>query len=122
MHTTTSKPAEHSPNGPLAALHRWLFDHDFQKGYARSMDHLIAWLIIFSVVAIAAEQNPLLYAPHAQTFRLFEGVVVGVFTLEYVLRLATAPMQAEFQGKRFARLRYVLSFHALIDLIATAHS
>ena len=82
----------HMPrSGPLALLYRWLFDHDFDQGYAQLLDNLIAWLIILSVVAIVAEHNPLLYAPNAQAFHLFDVITVGIFTVEYLLRLATAP-------------------------------
>ena len=41
-------------------------------------------------------------------------------TLEYLLRLATAPLQPELRGKRFARVRYFFSFYALVDLVAIA--
>lgn len=106
--------------GLLANVHRWLFDHDFENGHAHRTDNLIAWVIIFSVVAIVAERNPLLYAPNVHWFDLFEKITVGLFTIEYLLRLATAPFQPEFKGRRWARVRYFLSFYALIDLIAIA--
>lgn len=107
-------------SGPLALLYRWLFDHDFDQGYAQLLDNLIAWLIILSVVAIVAEHNPLLYEPNAHAFHLFDVITVGIFTVEYLLRLATAPLQPELRGKRFARIRHFFSFYALVDLIAIA--
>ncbi len=120
MHSHTGDTGHPKPSGPLATLYHWLFDHAFDKGYAQQIDNLIAWLIILSVVAIVAEHNPLLYAPHAQSFHFFDVVTVGIFSIEYLLRLATAPLQPELRGKPFARIRHFFSFYALVDLIAIA--
>ena len=120
MHPPSSSPGLQPPSGLLASTYRWLFDHEFEAGYASRLDNLIAWLIILSVVAIVAEHNPLLYAPHADWFALFDVLTVGLFTLEYLLRLATAPLLPELRGQRFARLRYMFSFYALVDLVAIA--
>lgn len=120
MTAPTGHTGQHKPNSPLALLYRWLFDHAFEQGYAQKLDNLIGWLIILSVVAIVAEHNPLLYGPNTAAFHLFDVVTVGIFTVEYLLRLATAPLQPEMQGKRFARLRHFFSFYALVDLIAIA--
>ena len=48
----------------------------------------------------------------------FDAIAVGLFTIEYLLRLATAPLSEEFAGSRHPRLRYVFSFYALVDLLA----
>ena len=45
---------------------------------------------------------------------------VGIFTIEYLLRLYLAPEDAEFQTSPHPRLRYMRSPFALIDLIAVA--
>jgi voltage-gated potassium channel Kch len=47
-------------------------------------------------------------------------VTVAVFTVEYLLRVATAHLHPEFAHSRFPRLRYAFSFYALIDFIAIA--
>ena len=116
----TDHKAQSEATGLLALLYRSLFDHKNTEGLAQRVDNLIAWLIIVSVVVIVAEHNPLLYGPHAQAFHWFDVVTVGIFTVEYLLRLATAPLQPELQGKPFARLRHFFSFYALVDLIAIA--
>ena len=120
MHPHTDHKAQSEATGLLALLYRSLFDHKNTEGLAQRVDNLIAWLIIVSVVVIVAEHNPLLYGPHAQAFHWFDVVTVGIFTVEYLLRLATAPLQPELQGKPFARLRHFFSFYALVDLIAIA--
>ena len=111
----------HTPPLPLwARVHRWFFDTEFEQGYARLIENGVGWLIILSVLAIVAEHNELLYVPNLQWFQLFDVITVGVFTLEYLLRLGAAPYDPEWAGKPFARIRHVFSFYALVDLIAIA--
>ena len=103
-----------------ARVHQWLFDTEFKQGHARLIDNSVGWLIILSVLAIVAEHNELLYTPNAQWFHWFDVITVGVFTVEYLLRLGAAPHDPEWAGQPFARIRYVFSFYALVDLIAIA--
>ena len=114
-------PHTHTHEPPLswwARVHRWLFNTDFKRGHARLIENSVGWLIILSVMAIVAEQNDVLYTPHAQWFHLFDVITVGIFTVEYLLRLGAAPHDPEWAGKPFARIRYAFSFYALVDLIA----
>jgi voltage-gated potassium channel Kch len=115
------KPA-HSPHKPniLSLTYQWLFDGQFSEGYQRKLEIGIAWLIIISVMAIVAENIGPIYAGREWAFHVFDVMVVALFTLEYLMRLATAPYDPEFSGKRFPRLRYAFSFYALIDLLAIA--
>ena len=108
------------PQGFPAFLHKWLFDGEFDNGLSRQVDRWIALLIIASVLAVVCETIPALYQPYADAFRLFDLITVAVFSVEYLLRVATAHLEPEFAGKRFARLRYMFSFYALVDLIAIA--
>lgn len=104
----------------LASIYRWLFDPDFKHGYNPTLERSIAFLIIASVIAVLIENTPKIYHAHANLFHWFDVITVGIFTLEYVLRLATAHLNPEFAGKSFPRLRYAFSFYALIDLVAIA--
>ena len=108
---------EVTPKGRLAWLHRWFFDTGFQEGHARLVENGVAWLIIFSVMAIAAEHVEPLHARYAVWFHVLDVMTVGVFTVEYLLRVLVAPLEPEFAGRRFARVRYIFSFYALVDLI-----
>jgi voltage-gated potassium channel Kch len=118
--TDAHTPSHDSHAGLWAWVYRWLFDTDFEPGHARLIENSVGWLIILSVLAIVAEHNELLYLPNVQWFHLFDVITVGIFTLEYLLRLGAAPHDPEFAGRRFARLRHALSFYALIDLLAIA--
>jgi voltage-gated potassium channel Kch len=118
--TDAHTPSHDSHAGLWAWVYRWLFDTDFEPGHARLIENSVGWLIILSVLAIVAEHNELLYLPNVQWFHLFDVITVGIFTLEYLLRLGAAPHDPEFAGRRFARLRHALSFYALVDLLAIA--
>ncbi len=115
-HARSTEPE--APRGLLAFLFRWLFDFRFERGYAARLDYAIAVLIILSVLALIAEHVQLLPTAYLRWFDLFDALTVGVFTLEYLLRLATAPLSPEFARSRYPRLRYVFSFYALVDLLA----
>ena len=104
--------------GPVNVLYRWLFDHEFDEGFHRQIESLVATLILVSVFAIVLEHVPEIYQPYAREFHWFDVITVGIFSVEYVLRLLTAPVHPEFASHRFPRLRYAFSFYALIDLVA----
>ena len=118
--THPSSPHGSHPEHSGSGLYHWLFDHRNAKGYAKTVDRWITLLILLSVAAVVLERIPVLYEPNAETFRWFDVVSVGVFTVEYLLRWLTAGSNPDFAHHRFPRLRYVFSFYALIDLVAIA--
>lgn len=119
-HSNPSIPPPSRESGWLPLIHQWLFDPTFEQGYHRKVENGVGWLIILSVVAIIAEHIEPIYAGRELLFHLFDVFSVAVFTLEYLLRLATAPWEAEYAGQRFARWRHAMSFYALVDLLAIA--
>jgi len=104
----------------LTQLHHWLFDPEFKHGLHHTVDRLIALLIVASVMAVLIENTPEIYNNYKNWFHWFDVVTVVIFTVEYVLRVATAHLNPEFANKSFPRLRYAFSFYALVDLIAIA--
>ena len=119
-HTDPIPPIPTRASGLLPLIHQWLFDPTFEPGYHRQVENGVGWLIIVSVVAIIAEHIEPIYVGREWLFHLFDVFSVGVFTLEYVLRWATAPWEAEYAGRRHPRWRHALSFYALVDLLAIA--
>ncbi len=113
-------PSRKRPTGVLPLLYQWLFDPTFKDGYQRQLENAVGWLIIVSVLAIISEHITPIYAGHELAFHVFDLLTVGIFTVEYVLRLATAPWDPEYAGHTRPRLRYALSFYACIDLLAIA--
>ncbi len=112
--------ARTGPSVLAAGIYRWLFDPDFKPGYQQHFDQLIALLIAGSVFAMVLETVPEIYLPHVDAFHAFDTVTVAIFTVEYLLRVMTAPHMPEYAGSRYPRLRYLLSPYALIDAIAIA--
>jgi voltage-gated potassium channel len=91
-------------------------------------DQKIAWLfswlltlmVLSNVTAVILESVPAIDMQHRQAFAWFDLVSVVFFSVEYALRIWTAaerPLPAKHAAHR-KRLRYMLSFHGLIDLLA----
>lgn len=104
----------------LSIVYKWLFDPEYKQGFNHAVERLIALLIVASVFAVLIENTPEIYNAHASWFHWFDVITVGIFTLEYTMRIATAHLHPDFAGRSFPRLRYALSFYALVDLIAIA--
>jgi sigma-B regulation protein RsbU (phosphoserine phosphatase) len=76
----------------------------------RRFDQLILALIVLSIVSVGVESIPGLPAWSRRALRIEEIIIVAVFSVEYLLRLATAPN----------KLHFVFSFFGLIDLLSIA--
>ena len=83
-------------------------DHDSRAG--RLFDLVIQVLILISLVSFCIETLPDLAPGVRDALHVVELVTVVIFTLEYLARLVVADR----------RLRYVLSFFGLVDLLAIA--
>lgn len=55
---------------------------------------------------------------HDNFFSWLECLAVGVFTIEYVLRFIGCGADPEYSALSFKRIRYILSFYSIIDLLA----
>ncbi len=74
----------------------------------RIFDLSIQALIVFSLICFAIETLPDLRPETVRLLRVFEIVIVAIFSAEYLLRLYFAEH----------RLRFVFSFFGIIDLLA----
>lgn len=83
---------------------------------SRIFDVFIMALIALSVVAIVLQSFESLAVRYAAAFSVFETVTVAVFTVEYALRIWTADLL--YPNEKYPRLKYILSFMAIIDLLA----
>ena len=99
-------------------FYNWLFNSDIEGNYSASIERWVALLIIANLFALVFEHVPAIYQPYAQWFHFFDLLSIGVFTIEYLMRLYLAPEDKEFKGSNLPRLAYVKSPFALIDLIA----
>ncbi len=87
---------------------------------SRFVDLCLIALISASVIAVILESMPALEKRYGEEFALFEVLTVAVFSVEYLLRVWTAVEFDVSEGltPMQARLRYMTSFHAVIDLLA----
>ena len=74
----------------------------------RIFDSAVVVLILISVIGVSIDTLPNLSPGVRAVLSWSEVVIVGFFTIEYGLRIATAPR----------RFRYALSFHGIVDLMA----
>ena len=74
----------------------------------RIFDLAVVVLILISVITVSINTLPNLSPSVRMVLSWSEVVIVGLFTIEYALRIGTAPR----------KLRYVISFHGLVDLAA----
>jgi voltage-gated potassium channel len=84
------------------------------------VDRCIVALIIVNLTAVVLESIPTLSAHYQFWFDVVEIGSLVVFTIEYALRLYVAAEHAPYRhlSPRTARLRYVLSWPGIIDLLA----
>lgn len=87
---------------------------------SRAFDVFLIGLISASVIAVILESMPGIEERYGDALTLFEAITIGLFTVEYLLRLWSS-VEAEAEAGRSplqARLQYMTSFHAVIDLLA----
>lgn len=74
----------------------------------RTFDFFVLFLIVFSIITLSVETLPGLSSTTKEFLDLSEVVVTVLFTVEYILRVATAP----------SKKGYIFSFYGIIDLLA----
>ncbi|NDE00747.1 MAG: ion transporter [Gammaproteobacteria bacterium] len=84
------------------------------------LDLIFILFIITSVLAVFLETITAVYVPLAREFHGFDMVAIGVFTVEYLLRLYAAPEQEPGNSALAGRFAFVKKPGSLIDLIAIA--
>ena len=90
----------------MTSLKQIIEDNSTRRG--RAVDLSIQLLIVLSLIAFSVETLPNQSERTLSFLKWFEIFSVGVFTVEYLLRIAVADR----------RLRFIFSFFGLIDLLA----
>ena len=85
-----------------------------------AVDRLLLILILINLVAVALESVLDLRTRYATLFMLIEYVSLGIFTVEYALRIWSAAEHGPFNHLTVerARLKYVFSVAGIVDLAA----
>ena len=110
MKPPSKKPStKNPPQRPLKGLRKKIYIIVFEANtfYGKLFDTILLWTILISIVAVVIESDRNFLSQHKGTLHIIEWVVTGIFTLEYVLRLAIS--KNPFQ--------YAKSFFGVIDLL-----
>ena len=85
---------------------------------SRATDLFLFVLIALNVVAVIVETVEDVATQYAVVFEYFEVFSVGVFTIEYVLRLWTCVVDRRYASSVGGRIRFAGSWHAVVDILA----
>ena len=87
---------------------------------SRAVDLALITLIAASVIAIILESVPSIESRFRAELYWFEVFTVAVFSVEYLLRAWSAVEMDERRSMHpvYARIHYMFSFHAIVDLLA----
>lgn len=118
MDSISDNPSYKSPLQRLKANIFDVVDKSEQNGIVeRLFDLVIILLIVLNVLAVIIEPS-IQDGRFLQSLRTFENISIVVFTVEYLLRIWVADMWYPHKGKLVARLLFILSPMALVDLVA----
>lgn len=95
-----------------------LFGDTRHFGVPALIDLTILTTILISVVTIALESVASLRTIYESEFRIIDAFVTLVFLVEYVVRLYACVEDPRFRAPVWGRLRYAVTWAALIDLVA----
>lgn len=106
----------------IARLRRrvhFVLDSGVSDRAARAAHALLVALVLVSVASVVLETVPYLGDRYALLFSLVEVVALVGFTVEYALRIWSAPESAAYFGmsRWRARLAYAATPYAIIDLV-----
>ncbi|SIQ48415.1 ion transporter [Pseudacidovorax sp. RU35E] len=107
---------------PRQSLRRWLWawllDPTNGRNVQRGFDRMVAWMIGANLVVAVLEFGRVLPETAAPWLHHFDLASLVVFTLEYALRLYTAPEDPQFAAARRPRLAFARNPYAVLDLVA----
>lgn len=86
--------------------------------YSEAFDSAITFLILLSIFGIILESYESIATAYKREFYIFEIFTIIVFSLEYLLRLWTANLKYPQLSPIKARLKFIGSWMAIVDLVA----
>jgi len=85
---------------------------------SKYFDPFIMSLIILNVIAVILETVSWIYSRYAPVFHAFDVFSVGVFSVEYILRVWSCNVDKRFKSPLWGRRQFMVTPLALIDLWA----
>jgi voltage-gated potassium channel len=124
-HQEPAPPATPSVPPPRSAYHRarhvvfeMFLTPEIETEAERWIRGGLTVLIIVNVLMVVLETVPSLFTRYRRVFYVGEVISVAIFTVEYVARLWAVVEDPRYARPVLGRLRYMVSFFALVDLIA----
>jgi voltage-gated potassium channel len=82
------------------------------------LNYFIIVLIVLNIIAVMLETIVPIHEKYKSEFDWFDRFSVFIFTIEYILRVWSCTHDPRYKHSIKGRLRYMMSFGALIDLLA----
>lgn len=95
-----------------------LHNDDYETWFSRSINYLLIILIIGNVIAVLLESVNDIYKAYQIYFDIFENLSIVIFSAEYLLRFWSVVEKDPFMPAWKARLKWITSGAAIIDLLA----
>jgi voltage-gated potassium channel len=92
------------------------------KRWDKVINVFIVVLIILNVIAVMLETVQSIHDKYETFFYYFDWISVGIFSLEYVLRVWSSNHEEKYKGSFRGRLKYIFSPGAIVDLLAVLPS
>jgi voltage-gated potassium channel len=88
--------------------------------WGRVFSIFILTLVLINLLLMIVTTVDTIYIPHRLAFDIVESITVGIFTLEYLLRLYASVEKGKFGrlGMFVGRLRWMVTFMSIVDLLA----
>lgn len=90
--------------------------------YSEIFKKFISTLIIGDLLAFVISTEDSIYQQHWIWFQAIEGITASIFLVEYIARVTVSVENKKFgiHGPVLGRIRWMTTFHAIIDILATA--
>ncbi len=88
------------------------------QGWPRWINLALMLLVVLNVAAVIMETVKSLYSAYGPFFETFNMFSIGVFTIEYILRIWSCIEDPRYRTPQGGRLRFAITPLAIVDLIA----
>ncbi len=101
---------------------RWIYEileeENHANGWPNRVNLALMLLVVLNVVAVIMETVEWLYFAYGPIFEAFNVFSIGIFTIEYILRIWSCIEDPRYRAPQGSRLRFAITPLAMVDLIA----
>ena len=99
-------------------IHALVFPSSYGGSLQGMFENVIVWWVVISVLAVILESvGPIHYVLNTE-FLIIDSLAVGLFSVEYFLKLYSCVEEPELKDWLAGRIKYSLKFSSIIDLLA----